>query len=929
MKNQLDPHYNDFGGLDTATNKLKQDPKACREGSKNMRFDFQDQLRKRNGFQHKNITDGCSWALMEYKYSDINSGQSLTQILGISEDGNLNKLNYDYLELTVTSSSLARYYSFIYDEAVSQFRFVVYNSLQVEIASTTVTTATTLDQLETAINAFAITGFDAEIVDENGTLISSSRLAYLMDTVYMENFNSLGTDVELNGVPYWTQVPTAIPGSPCFTTIASFKDDPLYEGPTWVNENNSIYITDGGWLFKYDGFSVYRAGMPNLEKGEQNNPTNSYFSVTTSGSGSGGWDVGTHAFKAQLVYKDPIGAIVYGVPSEEYTFVIPSGGRGTDVVIREIQNDDRFPIYSCQFNGAQSYDTSLLTNQTLNVDAGHNLLAGMNLRLVELLDVAGPGSKLVDNCAYVPIVSVTATTITLGPLKEVGSLTLQIQDNQVMNGVYISDIYSGRFEDFTLNTLPFGPSLSLLVTKEDDTLGTKYRSSLTWLDLPATAAMAYTRTISETDASLEQWPPFDESVEGGADLPRACRYITTWQNQLVQAGRPYDAENLILETYPTAYNYTFWKGVYGDSLKTLFDFTITEAGLCDFQSVYWTDTNNQEGFPQSGLNEEDFNNFFADEIRGMGTNKEALFVFKERTTAYITGTLADGNLVKEFLEADVGAVCHKSIQNVSGAIVFMDRDSGFWSVITGRLPVFIGEAIEDQYKLNNQKPRQNQLNLRRAVATNFKQDDQYLCYIPAGLQEIGESGVFPDPSAASRIFAFDYAAMKGKSRNCWYLWDGINCAGGILATSSDELLFSERTDAANRLWKQKRTGSKYDFSDHTVAIEFDYRTAFLNYGKPIVDKRWVAIWVNSIQGGFTLIINQFLNYIDTVVGGPYPMILPPAGSKLTVKMDAHIDTDKASALSVGLYNNDVNADVSIQGFEVQVAQEYDTGEGRE
>src|SRR5690606_14987132 len=137
--------------------------------------------------------------------------------------------------------------------------------------------------------------------------------------------------------------------------------------------------------------------------------------------------------------------------------------------------------------------------------------------------------------------------------------------------------------------------------------------------------------------------------------------------------------------------------------------------------------------------------------------------------------------------------------------------------------------IQDEFKKNPRK-----LNFRKAVATNFEQKDKYLCYIP------GDNSV---------IFVLDYAEMEKGMRQAWYIWDGIDAAGGILATANDELFVSSK--GTPTLWKQKFTGTKYDFSNHTSAIDFEYITSFLNYSKPIIDKYFHKLWINSIEGGFS------------------------------------------------------------------------------
>ena len=160
MANRIDKHYNDFGGLDTRSNKLISNPKTFRIGSNNVRYNFLDEIQKANGFQHK--TDGNHAGmngLAEYKYKDINTGESKTQILGLGGEGNLYKKVSHRLKL-VKSSGAAVSYSFYYDANLDEYVFDVNPSL----GQILILPASTLDNLVSAINlGLAIPGLTASV----------------------------------------------------------------------------------------------------------------------------------------------------------------------------------------------------------------------------------------------------------------------------------------------------------------------------------------------------------------------------------------------------------------------------------------------------------------------------------------------------------------------------------------------------------------------------------------------------------------------------------------------------------------------------------------------------------------------------------------------------------------------------------------------
>lgn len=915
MAHSLDKHYNDFGGIDTRSNKLLQSPDTCREGSKNFRYTFEDNLSQRYGFQHKtNLSGGCEWGLIEYKYQDLNTGQARIQILGINESGYLSVLKKHKLKMTFNASTVA-YYSFYYNGTTYIIEFL--DSTFVVLGSVNISLVMTMDQLETAINALALTGLTADIVDEDGISISSSELAYHLDVVYREEIASSGIDVEYNEVGYWSQINTP-DGSVPFPTVPAFKNDPKYEGPTWINAANSIYITDGAFPMKYDGYKIYRSGMPRiLPKGASlAEESFSGHKVVLSGAVGAGFDTGIHRVRLQYRYKDPNGVIIYGRPMDDTEDGLYNGSftinrlanERYDLEVKEIKNTNQFPIWGCKLNGSHDFDVST----TATVDAGHNIEVGMYLRLP--FSSGGLQSRPLF-VSYKKVTAVTATTVTIESL--MGS-TYIIPNSTVLNGCYLPE----NFKDYIPLSGPnnnlavdwYGPYMMVLGTKTGET-DTYYEIGV--LPVPYTSAQQYKEEIGTADVNMVV--EFDEESEYGDDLPKACRYLSKWQDQLIVAGRPYDAENLVDLIYPT----NFFAVAINPFIRPFLEYG--EPGLCAYQSIYWENPLYPEGFAQTGENEESFETDKPDEVRGIGSNKEALFVFKSRGMGYLTGELATGDIVKEILETDIGATCHKGISSVEGSLLFLDEIGGFYSVIAGRLPQYLGYAISDNIKNNSQKPRNQFLNLRRAVSTEHTLYNWYICYVPAGKQEDGETQAFPDPTVYSKAFVYDYADTRGKIRNAWYVWQGINAAGGILS-SDDVLYISQKSTSAKHLWKMKTTGSKYDMCDHTTAIEFLYKGAFLHYGFPTIDKHWVGCIISSIQGDFSLTVQQYANFLDYLVGDLSINFLAESTSKKAIKEKVKANIEKLSSLSWGFYNNSVNELVRIQGWDVEYSADFDKGE---
>jgi hypothetical protein len=946
-----DKHYNDLAGIDSRTNPLTQNPKYARGGT-NFAYSYRDELMKRHGFQKKIPGNGCEAGLMEYKFRDINTGESLTEILGIDASGNLNRLKTHRLELTKSGGTVDNY-SLFYDETgTPTWKIVFYDSSGTSLGSVSFPETDTLLDLKTDINALALTGLTADVVDEDGvTVVSTTCLAYTLDTVIASEVSGS----VYNPAWFWEQVPTPSATQVPFPNVVSESANENYEGPTWVNLNNAIYITDGGFPMKYDGYAVYRAGMPKITK------TNGFAATNNLPADSSGdlTQLATYKYAKQLCFVDPNGVEIAGdfEPLGYYSQTLGATDDAIWLPMFPVGNSDvtnnLFPIFSCEVNNDQTLSGS--GTKTLNVTSGHNIKVGMALRLPVMNAPNGTTVEGGFSWAYYEVTAVTGTTVEFNktlaahymPINVAAGVdpaALIVLDNTdtgpsfgnlfkgglIINACYVPDEWLGQVTDpyngdasaeisTTVSNMAWAPAPTYgafcRIYRTEANGSTLYRL----FDAPVQH-----RETSGTNGYyiLDRLPDSDTSFsfeygltniaadeDAAAPLPRACSYLSDWQETLIQAGRPISPPSILGELYPMydwsstpAYS-SFWAtGLVANPWE------YSEADLCDFQSIFWASQDAPEGFPQDGLHEFLVSTKFNDEIRGMIGNKDSFFVFKERSTGYLTGTLADNDLALEILEADVGTACHKVLQEVQGAIFFMDQIGGFWSVVAGRLPVFIGYGIEDEFRENARG-----LNFRKAVATNFRYDDKYICHVP------GDSPCF---------FAFDYASKPaGGSRSAWLVWSGVNGNGGVLATANDELLVSSGND--DILWKQKFTNTKYDFSDHTSAIAFLHLSAWVNFGVPVIDKAFLKVWLNSIQGGFSIAVNQYMNYLQNLVASKTVSFPAEGSNKLAVKEYVNLKADKVSAMSVGFENNDIYADVRIQGWELEYSGAFDVNEARQ
>lgn len=972
---KLQKFYDSFAGLDTRSNAMVQPEFSIRRGSKNVRYNFQNELTKSNGFQHKSdTTPSTIEGVVEYKFKDINTGQSKNEVLVVCRDGNLYKKLNNYLKFTALGTVTS--YSLHYNDVSLDWEIIlVDNGVDVTVSFDD---TTTMSQLATAIEA--ATTATVIVVDDDGTTVASTYLAYLLTVVDSTDIVANETTKELAAwdweIVVFPQSASTVP----FPTTRDFYNDPSYEGVSYINLNNVCYITDGGFPMKYDGFQVYRMGMPETLQNIGLTFNNSRTDENFSGQEINGATIAGGALTASGTYKyilqrgfidangaDTVGRIEGG-ESLGYIVETLTGGQNSFNIDTGQGIGENFPVWSATVNGAQNLTT---TGGTITVQSGHNIDVGMLLRIPVKNAIAGSLESVGFSYIMSYVSAVTATTITVDFGPDTSTLTkyiypfqeapyvssgtfagavitgltsvlanVNVGDSVVVNGATTVGTVLTRDSDtqvtmtaaiglsgtFTVNFCTVGTILASGEVVQGGYAADFYKNKITdiisdrLLD-PEIHFGAYLRIWRSENGGDLFYKVYDVALGTGAyvvndyvsdanlgtayldapvggDLPRACKYLGAFQNQIIQAGRPVDP-TIVEDFYPGSIGP--FTNSWGSESTTYTGWLYGENSLCDFQSYYWNDVNNPEGFPQSGLYENSVETTLSDQIKGLGTNKDALFVFKNRTTAIVTGALAVGEINQEIFEEDIGCANHRTIANVDGSLVWLDAINGFYSCVAGRLPTPISYSINDEFKINP-----DDLDFNKSFAQNFELENLYVCVID------------------SKLFVMDYAKTSNSTaRLAWYEWDNLD-ARALLATANDEFLLFD-TDQA---WQMKLSGTRYDYSNHTSAIDMKYITAWQTYGLPTIDKHFVRVWINSIQGDFELTVSEYVNFNDTAIAD-YTLSFPAqSGSKLAVKEYIKCAYPKASSYSLQFENNENQEYVRIQGFEIELMDEYLKAEPR-
>jgi hypothetical protein len=872
-------------GIDTRTNRLTMDPMSMREGTQNIIIDHNSDLTQRYGFGHVDVGGYVSLGEVEYKFTDPDTGESRSEIVQVRDDGRL------YRRLQENGLSISSEHSLYFDGTT--FRIVV------GLVEITFDETKTLASLSSDLTTAGVT---------NSVLGDGLTLAYLLGTFVDETGSHYATTWE--AVPYPDVILDGSNAEVWNTNPFPEADTGLaLEGISAVNLNNCLYLTVGGFPLKYDGKMVYRAGVPkHLKANTVGSNTLSAYTVGAGATDNTSLPNGVYYYSFQFGYRDAQGATYWGFQDaslQEGVNSVRTATNSTDdavsIGVKDWVYGKDFGAVSCVVNGTQ---TIAAGGGTLTVDAGHNVKVGMCLmQPVYILDTGSTRASSTFFGYYAAkVTAVTQTTIVLQTaIPGIGSFpdyTGTFVDNAVVGAGYVTPILENKYLidfDTTGSTLsvssvqePFGAFVRVYRSKvgAPDVLYRVFDLPVPYQgnSSPNAFSVVYTAIDDKQDTALTELY-LDNPT--GEELPRACRYLTSWQNTLTQAGRPTDP-SIANDKYPSWGNYPIIVDVKGDFL--FLDEIYSEASLCDDQSLYWADQNNLEGFPRSGLNENRIDTIFNDSIKGIFPNKDTLFAFKERSTAVLRGDLGANDIVTEVLESDAGLLDHRSVQEVEGALIWCDADKGFYTCIAGRLPIHIGYSISDQF-LNDEVLK------TFAVAQNWARRDIYICYLP------------------TKAFVFDYAERRG----FWYEWTGS--FKSLVATADDELFLSDGT----RFWKAKDTLTRWDCSDYKSPISAKMVSAWYNFKYPTIDKKFHRVWINSIQGDFTVLVEQYANYLSTLVGSISLSFLPELTKKF-VKKEVKTNMEKLSSLSIGISHNTAAERVKIQGWELEYSSDYDLGE---
>lgn len=454
--------------------------------------------------------------------------------------------------------------------------------------------------------------------------------------------------------------------------------------PTWTSKTRSVeynkvlYWNDPEFnvdLWKYDGYSTYRAGVPAPII------TNDNYSGSTPGT--------AHYFRVILKYSDPQGNVTYS----DYA---------------TLEGDNEYVSFDIQPNNSSDYDGfyqkyAKFKNRfglSFYINSGSLTLTGIDSHnydagdfIVAQLGTAPSGEETFTRVLEVESVTPTSITFTSASVGT-GSYLFKIESNlapaekrwEVL--VYRSgDQFSNYIE------------CDLFEVSDDGgtTLGDKY-------SFQATGSLLNITTFDTNGNNLQDI--YDDSLV--RVLPPRSKYLTIYGEQIFLGNIDRDND---------AFGYSSLLG--------------NDSRLED--SIVWSDV----ATLSNGSSVETFlvNNIRAignsedGALVGLHGNDDNLAVHKEKQSYYVNGDFISNNLrIRRAMTEQIGTASHRSIRTVEGGHLYVSP-KGVYLSVGGQRPSELSDLIEPLFT-DNALELEDTLNTKKAkTITDFLREKMYI-FIP-------------------------------------------------------------------------------------------------------------------------------------------------------------------------------------------------------
>ena len=383
-------------------------------------------------------------------------------------------------------------------------------------------------------------------------------------------------------------------------------------------------------------------------------------------------------------------------------------------------------------------------------------------------------------------------------------------------------------------------------------------------------------------------------------LPPKGKYLSVYKNSLVISGQPGNVNNV--------------------------SFSLAASELTGTQPA----ERGSEAFPDA-TNQIIVESSFGDKISAIATLRDSLFVFHKNSIHAIIGEINNDQgvtFISDLItkEGQLGCESNSSITEVGNKLMFLSRD--------GLYTIDASSSLSELSSLINPLFDNNELSKRRAVSQVWADKQLVIIQVPS------ESNTTSITYTTGKSLVVAYDLFRG----AWLQWDNLDLSAG-LTIYDDKLFFGSRKNNMSILSSFSQTESAYDYSDHTSPVRFSYDTNWESLQDPTIFKKYLRLKIYSFDQNedfesdfFDLDVSIQKNYIDTDTGsinfdfgkaagngwGENPWGKEPWGDAPLNFLKTKLPTGKSKCLKLRFKNVDVNENVLISKYELEIAAPFKT-----
>lgn len=403
MSDLIKKQFNNFLGLDLKSSDINRSDDYS-STMRNAQYQKDGDIEKRKGYKANAESKG-GFGLFNYDRISPTDGSVNPELLSVNTD--LHKRVTSTLNVTYTGSDPTCLLSVFFDITTDEYKCQILEgtSLVLDVGidkGFDEASPATLESLRVLIDALA--DFTATI-----TGVTTIPAAFL-DVIRTHDLTVSALALDAGG---WEKVNSTVTDP--FLGSETNKADGDYENVSSVQLANIMYLSNGyNEVQKYDGQTVYRAGLPEP-------------AIPTTALVGGGALTGTYRHAIRYVQKDAVLNLVEGAISDDSTPDLTPAAQSIDVTLTNIIAGSGFNTNCGIVAGAQ------VTVNTITVDDGsggsHTLKSGDTAYFFDSI-----------SAGYVEraITSVAATTITIA------GAAVTVSDNSVISNNLRIQVYRNQ-----------------------------------------------------------------------------------------------------------------------------------------------------------------------------------------------------------------------------------------------------------------------------------------------------------------------------------------------------------------------------------------------------------------------------------------------------------------------------------------------------